>query len=201
MLTAWAGVTFSDVTATLWDSAAHADRSGETSMRMTLLALAGVMLTSGRDGSEASGGKARRQAAADAGCGTGDRDAAAGPRQHAPARPVDWRRVTIQMRPDVAPRAMSSGSRRSCGSDFYDGTDVPPRHRRLHGAGRRSDRHRHRRIEAAQPQGRVQRRCRTSAGAVAMARARSPDSANSQFFIVPATRRCRSTELYRCGDG
>ena len=54
-------------------------------------------------------------------------------------------RVVIEMRPDLAPdhvAQIKALARRG----FYDGVAVSPGHRRLHGADRRPDRHRHRRL-------------------------------------------------------
>ena len=71
------------------------------------------------------------------------------------------RRRRRRCRHQAAPRSRP----RPCRADHRTGErrllrrrDVPPRDPRLHGAGRRSDRHRHGRIEQARPQGRIQRR-------------------------------------------
>ena len=89
--------------------------------------------------------------------------------------------VVIKLRPDLAPghveRITELATRR-----LLRRGDVPPRHPRLHGPGRRSDRHRHERLRQAQPQGRVHDEPHVR-GTCSMARTADPDSANSQFFI------------------
>ena len=90
--------------------------------------------------------------------------------------------VVIKLRPDLAPghveRITDAGPRR-----LLRRRRVPPRHPRLHGAGRRPDRHRHGRQQASRPQGRVQQRAATSAAPARWRARQSPNSANSQFFI------------------
>ena len=64
--------------------------------------------------------------------------------------------------------------------------ELPPRHPRLHGAGRRSRRapgRAARRCPTSPPNSAT---CRTCAGSLSMARADTLDSANSQFFIMLA---------------
>ena len=61
---------------------------------------------------------------------------------------------------------------------------LPSRDRGLHGAGRRSDRHRHRRQQDAQRAARVPSQRHFVRGTCGMARTSDPNSANSQFFIM-----------------
>ena len=60
---------------------------------------------------------------------------------------------------------------------------VPSRHPRLHGADRRSHRHRHGRLRPAEHPRRIHRRRRSSAARSAWRARSDPNSANSQFFI------------------
>ena len=151
-------------------------------MRMTLLALAGVMLT--------SGAMAAKPPAEKPDVKLPPMPAAAPVIATPPLAPDNTLlldlstggRVTIQMRPDVAPRHVERIEGRLVRPLQWH--DLPPRHRRLYGAGRRSDRHRHRRLEAARPQGRVQRAAARPRCGGDGARRFRPDSANSQFYIV-----------------
>jgi peptidylprolyl isomerase len=89
--------------------------------------------------------------------------------------------VVIRCAPTSRP-AMSSGSSELASEGLLRRRRLPPRDPRLHGAGRRSDRHRHRRLQASRPQGRVQP-SRTSAAPARWRAPTIPNSANSQFFI------------------
>ena len=60
---------------------------------------------------------------------------------------------------------------------------LPPRHRRLHGPGRRPDRQRHGRLRQARSAGRVQPRAACPRHRLDGALVQNPNSANSQFFI------------------
>ena len=91
-------------------------------------------------------------------------------------------RVTIQLRPDLAPKHVER-VKKLTREGFYDGIVVPSRHRRLHGADRRSDRHRHRRLEISRSAGRVHQERSFERGTIGAARTNDPNSANSQFFI------------------
>ncbi len=88
--------------------------------------------------------------------------------------------VEIETRPDLAP-AHVARIKELARKGFYDGIVFHPGDRRLHGANRRSDRHRHRRF-GEEPQGRIHEEPHIR-GTCSMARASSPDSADSQFFI------------------
>ena len=68
-------------------------------------------------------------------------------------------RVVIELRPDLAPKHVER-IKQLAREGFYDGIVVPSRHRRLHGADRLPQGHRHRRLELSEPQGRVQ--CRAA---------------------------------------
>jgi len=88
--------------------------------------------------------------------------------------------VVIKLRPDLAPGHVER-IKSLTESGFYDGVlfhRVIP----VHGAGRRPDRPRHRRLRTPGPQGRVQQRA-ARPRTCSMARTPDPNSANSQFFI------------------
>ena len=111
-------------------------------------------------------------------------------RRRPPTRRICWLldlstggRVTIWLRPDVAPK-MVERVKTLTRQHFYDGLAVPPRDRRLHGAGRRPQGRRHRRLDAAQRAGRVQLSAARARRGLGGARRTNENSANSQFFIV-----------------
>ena len=89
---------------------------------------------------------------------------------------------SIKLRPDLAPRPCRA-DRRARQRRLLRRRRVPPRHPRLHGAGRRSDRHRHARLGQAQPAGRILEASRMCAAPPRWRGRRDPNSANSQFFI------------------
>ena len=90
--------------------------------------------------------------------------------------------VVIRLRPDLAPghveRITELAERR-----LLRRRGVPPRHRRLHGAGRRPDRHRHGRLGQARPARPSSAASRTCAAPPRWRAPAIPNSANSQFFI------------------
>ena len=91
--------------------------------------------------------------------------------------------VVIKLRPDLAPNHVARIKELDRGR-LLRRHAVPSRHRRLHGAGRRPDRHRHRRLGPARPQGGVHPDANFEPrhdrrGAHRRVRTR----ANSQFFI------------------
>ena len=93
-------------------------------------------------------------------------------------------RSRSQLRPDLAPKHVAR-IKELTRQGFYDGVALPSRDRRLHGADRRSDRHRHRRLGATRPAGRVHRRATVRARHARHGpRPAIPNSANSQFFIM-----------------
>jgi peptidylprolyl isomerase len=65
---------------------------------------------------------------------------------------------------------------------------LPPRHSGLHGPGRRPDRHRQRRLQAADLKAEFSKEPHVR-GTCSMARTNNPNSANSQFFICFADAR------------
>ena len=90
-------------------------------------------------------------------------------------------RVVIEMRPDLAPKHVAQ-IKKLAREGKYDGVVVPSRDRRLHGADRRSRRHRHGRHGRARCQAEFSKEPH-GRGAVSMARTNDPNSARSQFFI------------------
>ena len=77
---------------------------------------------------------------------------------------------------------------------------VPPRHRGLHGAGRRSDRHRHRRQRPRQHPRRIHRQGQVRARHVRHgSHSQSPHSANSQFFIMFEPALAPERPIHRSG--
>ena len=90
--------------------------------------------------------------------------------------------VVIEMRPDLAPGHVAH-IKKLVVRGLLRRHRLSPRHRRLHGADRLPERHRHRRLEisrTSRPSSTPSRMC----AARCRWRARqSPNSANSQFFI------------------
>ena len=90
--------------------------------------------------------------------------------------------VVIRLRPDLAPGHVAR-IRELAERGLLRRRRLPPRDRRLHGPGRRSDRHRHRRL-ATSPTCRPSSAASRTSAAPPRWRARTnPNSANSQFFI------------------
>ncbi len=90
--------------------------------------------------------------------------------------------VIIRLRPDLAPKHVER-IKQLTRQGFYNGIVFPPRHRGLHGPDRRPAGHRHGRLAAAEPAAEFSREPFVR-GTLGMARAQSPNSANSQFFIM-----------------
>ena len=96
--------------------------------------------------------------------------------------------VVIKLRPDLAPGHVERITELA-NERLLRRRRVPPRDPRLHGPGRRSDRHRHQRLQAAQPQGRIQPTNRMSA-ARARWRARPiPTAPTASSSSASTTRR------------
>ena len=93
-------------------------------------------------------------------------------------------RVVIQLFPDIAPKHVER-VKILTPRGLLRRHAVPSRDRGLHGAGRRPDRHRHRRQRAARPAGRVHQQAALPARHRAAWRApRIRTARNSQFFIM-----------------
>ncbi len=108
--------------------------------------------------------------------------AEAGPREHAVHGPEVWPCGD----PDVPrPGAEDGGADQDprAGGVLRQHA-VPSRDRRLHGAGRRPDRHRHRRLQAADLPAEFTTKRHFLRGTCGMARTGDPNSGNSQFFIM-----------------
>ena len=108
--------------------------------------------------------------------------------------------VVIKLRPDLAPGHVERITELAS-SGFYDGVAVPPRDPRLHGPGRRPDRHRHQRLGPAQPQGRILAASRTSAAPCSMARTHDPEQRQQPVLHLLRRRRLPRQPIYRLGRG
>ena len=90
-------------------------------------------------------------------------------------------KVLIKLRPDLAPKHVERGqAARQAG--LLQRPQVPPRHRRLHGADRRSAGHRHGGSNLPDLPAEFTREA-YKRGSIGAARTANPNSANSQFFI------------------
>ena len=105
--------------------------------------------------------------------------------------------VVIKLRPDLAPGHVAA-DHRTRQQRLLRRRRVPPGDPGLHGAGRRSDRHRHQRVGPAQPQGRIQPRTARSRHRFDGAH---PESGQRQQPVLHLLRRRRasSTANTRCG--
>ena len=109
-------------------------------------------------------------------------------------------RVAIRLMPEWAPGHVER-IKTLVRAGLLQRHHLPPRDRRLHGADRRSDRHRRRAARSCPTSRPNSTRCRTCAARCRWRAPNEPDTANSQFFIVllPALR--ARPEIYRVRPG